>query len=378
MHDSRLVNSCLDRESVYSTRYGAAYSGDSRELLAELPDDSIDLIVTSPPYGLVAQKEYGNPDATDYVDWFYPFAKAAARVLKPEGNFIVNVDGAFQPDQAVRTLYQYQLPLLLTGSDNIDVTPITDRNDPATDGYEVASTDETRTPPEMFNLVQTYYWLNPAPDPNTAQEYVKNRRTRALPSMEFCFWFTPAGSPPTLNPDGFGDDHDLRPDPDKGWMMNGDQPMNMFIGTPAGMPVHNHEQDTGKATLAGAGREHERGTPGLSDTTGDGGQAVSGQQLLAQEPNILSIANTASNTHYLRACRKLGRDPHPARFPHALPEYFIKRASEPDDVVLDIFAGSNITGMKAEEHDRQWIAFERDYEYLSDSELRFQTWTDSD
>lgn len=64
-------------------------------------------------------------------------------------------------------------------------------------------------------------------------------------------------------------------------------------------------------------------------------------------------------------------DPNPARFPRQLPEFFINLLTDPGDVVLDIFAGSNMTGKVAEDLDRQWLAMEIKKEYLDNSKLRF-------
>ena len=63
--------------------------------------------------------------------------------------------------------------------------------------------------------------------------------------------------------------------------------------------------------------------------------------------------------------------PHPARFPEKLPTFFIEFLTDPGDIVLDIFAGSNTTGRAAERLDRRWIAFEKDRAYLAASALRF-------
>ena len=68
----------------YKTPLGAAYVVDSRNLLAELPQDSVDLVLTSPPYALHFKKEYGNVEKHGYVAWFLPFAREIYRVLKPE------------------------------------------------------------------------------------------------------------------------------------------------------------------------------------------------------------------------------------------------------------------------------------------------------
>ena len=62
---------------------------------------------------------------------------------------------------------------------------------------------------------------------------------------------------------------------------------------------------------------------------------------------------------------------HPARFPEKLPAFFIQFLTEPGDIVLDIFAGSNTTGAVAEQAGRHWLAFERDKKYLLASTFRF-------
>jgi DNA modification methylase len=87
--------------------------------------------------------------------------------------------------------------------------------------------------------------------------------------------------------------------------------------------------------------------------------------------NLLQISNTESNSAYLRLCKEHNIKAHPARFPQALPEFFIKFLTDPGDVVLDIFAGSNATGRAAEELGRQWIAIELSEEYLAASRYRF-------
>ncbi len=66
----------------YETQRGAIYLGDSVAALKQLvADESVDLIMTSPPFGLVRKKEYGNQDADDYVEWFRPFGEQFQRVL---------------------------------------------------------------------------------------------------------------------------------------------------------------------------------------------------------------------------------------------------------------------------------------------------------
>jgi len=67
----------------------------------------------------------------------------------------------------------------------------------------------------------------------------------------------------------------------------------------------------------------------------------------------------------------VGIKPHPARFPWNLPEFAIKLTTDEGDVILDPFAGSNVTGEVAERLNRKWIAFEIEKKYLEGSKFRF-------
>ena len=68
--------------------------GDSLQHMAKLPADSIDLIVTSPPFGLVRKKDYGNVESHEYIDWFRPFGAEFKRILKPSESLVIDVGGA--------------------------------------------------------------------------------------------------------------------------------------------------------------------------------------------------------------------------------------------------------------------------------------------
>ncbi|MDR2679115.1 MAG: site-specific DNA-methyltransferase [Zoogloeaceae bacterium] len=65
--------------------------GDSRACLALLPEDSVDLVVTSPPYADQRKNVYGGIRPEEYVDWFLPISQQLLRVLKPTGTFILNI-----------------------------------------------------------------------------------------------------------------------------------------------------------------------------------------------------------------------------------------------------------------------------------------------
>jgi site-specific DNA-methyltransferase (cytosine-N4-specific) len=65
--------------------------GDCLEVLPLFPNDSFDLIVTSPPYADSRLQTYGGIKPDEYVQWFLPRAKEMYRILKPEGTFILNI-----------------------------------------------------------------------------------------------------------------------------------------------------------------------------------------------------------------------------------------------------------------------------------------------
>ncbi|WP_076791514.1 site-specific DNA-methyltransferase [Chlorobium sp. KB01] len=67
------------------------YLGDCTELLKQLPDDSVDLIFTSPPYADQRKQTYGGFHPDDYVEWFLPISLQLLRVLKPTGTFVLNI-----------------------------------------------------------------------------------------------------------------------------------------------------------------------------------------------------------------------------------------------------------------------------------------------
>jgi DNA modification methylase len=87
--------------------------------------------------------------------------------------------------------------------------------------------------------------------------------------------------------------------------------------------------------------------------------------------NLLVIPNTESNGFYDASCKLVGIERHPARFPSGLPQYFIRMLTDPGDVVLDIFAGSNVTGQVAEADGRCWMSFELARKYVAASAFRF-------
>ena len=88
---------------------------------------------------------------------------------------------------------------------------------------------------------------------------------------------------------------------------------------------------------------------------------------------MLQISNSEASSQYLKSCKAVNVKAHPARFPAKLPEFFIKFLTKPDDIVVDIFAGSNTTGFVCEQLNRRWLSFELNHEYLATSIFRFSS-----
>ncbi|MFH1898877.1 MAG: site-specific DNA-methyltransferase [Patescibacteria group bacterium] len=74
--------------------------GDCEKVLKSFPNNSIDLIITSPPYSNKRRKTYGGINPDKYVSWFLPKAKQFYRILKPDGTFILNIkEGVFNGER---------------------------------------------------------------------------------------------------------------------------------------------------------------------------------------------------------------------------------------------------------------------------------------
>lgn len=328
----------ISREPYYTTQLGAAYLGNCLDLMADLPDASIDLICTSPPFALVRKKAYGNVNAHEYVEWFKAFAREFYRTLKPTGSLIIDIGGTWLKGVPVRSMYHFELVIDLCKSKSEGGLG--------------------------FFLAQELFWYNPAKLPTPA-EWVTVRRERVKDAINTVWWLSKDPHPKANNRQV------LRPYSEamKNLLKNGyDAKLR-----PSGHDISTKFQnDRGGAIPPNIVIDRDLG---LFSSIGD---PVLGEfnwileRDLAQPVNVISASNTASNDHYQRRCKEEGIKAHPARFPQALPEFVIALCTEPGDLVLDPFAGSNTTGRVAETLDRQWLAFELEKSYIQASQFRFE------
>ncbi|MBI4371357.1 MAG: site-specific DNA-methyltransferase [Elusimicrobia bacterium] len=87
--------------------------------------------------------------------------------------------------------------------------------------------------------------------------------------------------------------------------------------------------------------------------------------------NLIIASNTNSTDPYLKACKAQGLPVHPARFVPSIPSFFIRFLTEPGDLVLDPFGGSNVVGFVAEQLKRRWVSSEINEDYVKGSHFRF-------
>jgi site-specific DNA-methyltransferase (cytosine-N4-specific) len=285
-------------QPAYRTSLGTAYVADSRALLRALPDESVDLVVTSPPYALHFQKEYGNVQKQGYVAWFLPFAREILRVLKKEGSFVLNIGGSFNPSTPTRSLYHFKLLIALV--------------------EELG-----------FHLAQECFWYNPAKLPAPA-EWVTVRRQRIKDSVEYVWWLSKTAWPKADN-------------------------RNVLVPYSPDMKRLITKGYRAKVRPSGHNITHKFQV--------DRGGAI--------PANVIERGNNESNSDYIKACRANDVRVHPARFPTAIPEFFIRLCTKAGDLVVDPFAGSNTTGYVAESLGRHWIAVEQNAEYVKASKIRF-------
>jgi site-specific DNA-methyltransferase (cytosine-N4-specific) len=181
-----------------------------------------------------------------------------------------------------------------------------------------------------FRLAQDFYWHNPARLPSPA-EWVTVRRVRVKDAVNMVWWFSKSDDP---------------------------KADNRKILKPYSESMKSLLRNGYKAKLRPSGHD-------ISENfSKDNGGAI--------PSNLLSFANTESNSAYLRECRKQNIKPHPARYPEALVRFFLNFLTEENDLVIDPFGGSIVTGAACEAMERRWLSTEITADYLDGSKARFE------
>jgi len=306
-------------ERAYETKKGRMYCGNSEELLAKDPltrrRGKVQMIFTSPPFPLNRKKKYGNLQGDEYVEWFARFAPLFKEYLTPNGSIVVELGNSWEKGKpAMSTL---PLKALLAFQERA-----------------------------CLNLCQEFICFNTAKLPTPAQ-WVNVERCRIKDAFTRVWWMS----------------HTDRPKAD-----------NRRVLTKYSDSMR---QLLKRGTYNAGARPSEHNIGAKSFLTDNEGAIPPNvlippmEEALPDLVEVLPIANTRSNDRYQRHCRKHSLEFHPARMPARLIEFFVEFLTDPGDLILDPFAGSNSTGSVAERLGRRWLSIEANMTYVQGSRGRF-------
>lgn len=251
------------------------HHGDCLDVLPLLPEHSVDLIVTSPPYADQRKNTYGGVHPDDYVEWFLPIAAELKRVLKPTGSFILNIKERVVDGE--RHTYVIELVLAMRK--------------------------------QGWLWTEEYCW-------HKKNSYPGKWPNRFRDGWERCLHFTVS----------------------KKFSMYQEEVM-----VPMGDWAESRLKNLSETDKI---RDNSKVGSGF-------GKNISkwvGREL-AYPDNVLHMATECANKG------------HSATFPVALPEWFIKLFTRPDDIVLDPFMGSGTAAVAAQGLGRNFIGIEIKKEY---------------
>jgi DNA modification methylase len=306
---------------AYRTRRGVCLHGHAEDVLksklAKPFVGKVDLIFTSPPFPLNRKKKYDNHQGEEYTTWLKSFAPQLKKFLKPKGSIVMEVGNSWEAGKPVMSTLALKSLL--------------------------AFLDEGK-----FHLCQQFVWHNPARLPSPAQ-WVTVERIRLKDSYTHLWWMSPDERPKADNRRVLVRYSDSMKQLLKSGKYNaGRRPSEHHIGKKSFLKKHR-----------GAIR------PSVIEVRQDDAQICPG--------NLIVMANTQNGTPYHKYCRENNIELHPARMPSGLAEIFIRFLTEPGDLVMDIFGGSNTTGAAAEKLKRRWVTIEPTEDYIKGSQGRFST-----
>lgn len=303
----------------YATKFGRMYCGKAEEVLDKWPishyKGRVQMVFTSPPFPLNTKKKYGNLQGEDYVKWIASFGPLFKEFLADDGSIVIELGNAWVRGKPVMST----LPLkaLLSFLEEADL-----------------------------HLCQEFIVYNPAKLPTPAQ-WVNVERIRVKDAFTRVWWMSANEKPKANNKKVLTKYSDsMKELLKRGSYNSGSRPSQHVIGEKSFLTNH------GGAI-----------PPNVLIS--------SIEEMLPDLIEVLPISNTSSMSRFQRYCREHGLPLHPARMPNKLVEFFMDFLTDPGDIVLDPFAGSNTTGVVAEYMKRKWISIEVKPEYIKASEIRF-------
>jgi site-specific DNA-methyltransferase (cytosine-N4-specific) len=307
----------------HKTDLGAFYNCSAEELLPFLCSEykeKVQLILTSPPFALNHKKKYGNYKGSQYVDWLVKFAPFWSNLLKPDGSIVIEIGNAWEPGRPVQSILTYEALLGIVKHPDAD-----------------------------FRLCQEFICHNPARLPSPAQ-WVNVKRNRVKDSFTHVWWIAKSDEPKADNRKVLRPySQSMRELLGRGNYNSGRRPSGHRIGETSFLKKHEGSIMPAVIEIDSIGKETDLRLPF----------------------NCFSIANTRSTDFFHNECKMKNLKPHPALMPLTLADFFIHFLTDPGDLVLDPFAGSNTTGFCAERRGRKWISIEIKKEYVIQSKIRF-------
>ena len=157
----------MNLELIKQTINGKILCCDSIDFLNETEDNTVDLIVTSPPFDMISKKSYGNLQDEEYLKWLVGFGQEFFRILKPSGSLILDLGGGWTKGFPTKNLYEYRV--LLKFCDDIG-----------------------------FSLAQDFFWWDPSKLPTPAQ-WVNIERSRVKDAVNKIWWLSKTQNPKADN-----------------------------------------------------------------------------------------------------------------------------------------------------------------------------------
>lgn len=279
---------------------------------------TVNLIFTSPPFPLNRKKEYGNYSGAEYLEWLSGLAKPFADLLAEDGSIVIELGNSWEPGRPVQSLLHLRSLLSFL-----------------------------EAPGAGLRLCQQLICYNPARLPSPAQ-WVTVERIRLTDSFTHVWWmsktdFPKADNSKVLRPYS----RSMRDLLKTGDYNSGARPSGFVVGEDSFLTDNDGSIPQNVFELEAMEKHRE-----------------------VRLPNVMAFANTTSNDYFLRECRERGVIPHPARMAPELAAFFIQFLTDPGDLILDPFAGSNTTGYVAERLGRRWISVDPEKEYARQSKIR--------
>lgn len=313
--------------AVYQREFGTLFAGDSFQALAHPPltkyRGKVQMVFTSPPFPLNRKKKYGNLVGEEYVEWLAAYAPLLIDYLTADGSIVIEVGNGW--DEGQPTVSTLAIEALLAFKKR-----------------------------GGLHLCQEFICFNPARLPSPAQ-WVTIERCRVKDAFTRVWWMSPVPRPKADNTRVLTEySGAMKKLLERGTYNPGTRPSEHQIGESSFLSNNGGAIPPNVLMPSAASLAREFVLTQVETT------------------DILPIANTSTADPYQQYCRENGIRQHPARMPMKLVQFFLDFLTEPGDLILDPFAGSNTTGFVAELCQRRWVGIEADEHYAETSEERFK------